>query len=85
MRHQEPHEVFFRIDDWCQAPVLGVLGEVLHMMIIDLGETILRDRGLSYVATDVINDTPLRYKRTHVNVPFPSAFRFQDIVQFVAV
>jgi hypothetical protein len=54
------------------------------MMIIDPGETILRDRGFSYVATDVINHMTLRDKGTHVNIPFPSAFRFQDIVEFVA-
>lgn len=70
MRQQEVHKFSFRIDDRCQAPVLGILGEVLHMIIIDQGETILRDRWLSYVATDVINDTPLRYKGTHKKFHF---------------
>jgi hypothetical protein len=48
------------------------------MMIIDPGETILRDRGLSYVATNVINHVALT--GTYVNIPFPFAFRFQDIL-----
>jgi hypothetical protein len=47
VRHQEPNKFFIRIDDRCQSPVLGVLDAVLHMMIIDPGQTILRDRRLS--------------------------------------
>jgi hypothetical protein len=43
------------------------------MTIIDLGETILRDWRLAYVATDVINHIALRDKAAYVNIPFPSA------------
>ena len=83
MRHQELNKFFIRINDRCQASVLGVLDAVLYVMMIDPGETILCDRGLSYVTTDVINHITFRDKGTHVNIPFPAAFHFQNILQFV--
>jgi len=55
----------------CEASILGVFHEILHMTIIDPGETILRDWGRSNVATDVIDQFTLRDTVTHVNIHFP--------------
>ena len=56
-----------------------VLGDILHLCVVESCEAVLRDGWFSDVATDMIYDDSFRYFTADEDIPRPLPFDVKDM------